>query len=234
MVDLVGADGAAYVLAVESGAAALEADIARLKKRVEAVPFVDEFDLRYHNRVTRPRPKTQAVMFCLMDVSGSMSEQRKDIAKRFFILLHYFLTRTYEHIQVVFIRHHTTASEVDEENFFHSRETGGTVVSSALALMNEIIEERYPLADWNIYAAQASDGDNWPKDSGQCRELLTEQILPKTQYYAYVQIESEQQQQLWQEYDSIREAHPHFAMQKIIERADIYPVFRRLMKKRET
>ena len=214
--------------------AALEADVEQLKRRIAGIPFVDEFDLRYHNRVLRPKPKTQAVMFCLMDVSGSMSEQRKDIAKRFFILLYYFLTRTYEHIQVVFIRHHSTAAEVDEEAFFHSRETGGTVVSSALKLMNEIIDARYPLSDWNIYAAQASDGDNWPKDSGQCRELLSETILPKTQYYAYVQIESERQQQLWQEYDSIRSVHPHFAMQNIKERADIYPVFRRLMKKRET
>ena len=78
-------------------------------------------------------------MFCLMDVSGSMDEARKDLAKRFFILLYLFLTRHYEKIDVVFIRHHTQAQEVDEENFFHARETGGTVVSSALVLMDEII-----------------------------------------------------------------------------------------------
>jgi uncharacterized sporulation protein YeaH/YhbH (DUF444 family) len=179
--------------------AQLEDDIAQLKRRIAAVPFIDEFDLRYHNRGQRPKPKTQAVMFCLMDVSGSMSEQRKDIAKRFFILLHYFLTRTYEHIQVVFIRHHMSAAEVDENTFFNSPETGGTIVSSALKLMMKIIDARFPATDWNIYAAQASDGDNWLHDSNQCGFLLTEQILPKTQYYAYVQIESEQKQQLWQE-----------------------------------
>ncbi len=116
-------------------------------------------------------------MFCLMDVSGSMDEEKKNIAKRFFTLLYLFLTRTYEHIDVVFIRHHTVAEEVDEENFFHSRETGGTVVSSALKLMRKVIEQRYANGLWNIYGAQASDGDNWLEDSVLCYDLLSEQIL---------------------------------------------------------
>jgi hypothetical protein len=145
-----------------------------LEKRIDKVPFLDEFDLRYRNRVTRPKPCTQAVMFCLMDVSGSMDEQRKDIAKRFFMLLYHFLHNTYEHIQVVFIRHHTSAQEVDEQEFFQSRDTGGTLVSTALDLMDRIIAARYPREDWNIYAAQASDGDNWPMDSARCRDLLVE------------------------------------------------------------
>ena len=108
------------------------------------MPFIDSFDLRYNNHVRIAQPTTQAVMFCLMDISGSMDEQKKNIAKRFFTLLYLFLTRTYEHIDVVFIRHHTVAEEVDEENFFHSRETGGTVVSSALKLMRKVIDARYP------------------------------------------------------------------------------------------
>jgi uncharacterized sporulation protein YeaH/YhbH (DUF444 family) len=86
---------------------------------------------------------TQAVMFCIMDVSGSMDESRKDTAKRFFILLYLFLKRVYDKIEVVFIRHHTAAAEVDEDEFFHSRESGGTVVSSALHLLDKIIDERY-------------------------------------------------------------------------------------------
>src|SRR5690606_20358501 len=128
--------------------------------KVEQIPFIDTFDLRYDNRIDRPKPTTQAVMFCVMDVSGSMGPEEKDMAKRFFMLLYLFLTRTYEKIQVVFISHHTEASEVDEETFFYSRETGGTVVSSALNLMSKIIQERFPTSEWNIYAAQASDGDN--------------------------------------------------------------------------
>ena len=209
----------------------LRSSIAALEKRIGMVPFLDEFDLRYRNRVTRPKPCTQAVMFCLMDVSGSMDEQRKDIAKRFFMLLYHFLHNTYEHIQVVFIRHHTAAQEVDEQEFFQSRDTGGTLVSSALDLMDRIIAARYPRADWNIYAAQASDGDNWPMDSARCRELLVERVLPAVQYYAYVQIVAAQEQQLWAEYASVRAAHPHFVMHKIAERSDIYPVFRQLMRK---
>ena len=205
--------------------------IDELEARIQSVPFIDEFDLRYHHRVLQPQPRTQAVMFCLMDVSGSMDEQRKDIAKRFFMLLYHFLYCTYEHIQVVFIRHHTLAEEVDEEAFFASRETGGTQVSSALELMDKTIRSRYPQAAWNIYAAQASDGDNWPLDSGRCRALLVDRLLPAVQYYAYVQIVAAEEQQLWNEYDTVRAEHPQFVMRKIRERADIYPVFRQLMQK---
>ena len=198
-----------------------------------AIPFIDTFDLRYHNRVQTPKPKTQAVMFCLMDVSGSMDEGRKDIAKRFFMLLYLFLTRSYEHIHVVFIRHHTSAQEVDEEDFFRARETGGTIVSSALSLMGDIIDARYPENEWNIYGAQASDGDNWGNDSEVCRSLLAERILPKVQYFAYVQVEEELEQSLWAQYASLQPGHEHLAMRKIRERGDIYPVFRELMRKRE-
>ena len=177
-----------------------------------------------------PVPTSKAVMFCLMDVSGSMDEARKDLSKRFFILLYMFLTRHYEKIDLVFIRHHTQAQEVDEQNFFHATETGGTVVSSALVLMEEIIRARYPSNEWNIYGAQASDGDNWHHDSGQCRELLAEKLLPLCRYYAYVQV-AEPEQNLWEEYTQLVETHRHFAMRKVTEASQIYPVFRELFKK---
>jgi hemolysin activation/secretion protein len=96
--------------------------VSSLRTRLLAIPFLDPFDLRYSNRIKVPKPSTQAVMFCILDVSGSMDEQKKDTAKRFFILLYLFLTRAYDKIEVVFIRHHTAASEVDENEFFHSRE----------------------------------------------------------------------------------------------------------------
>ncbi|MFV2056699.1 MAG: DUF444 family protein, partial [Thiohalomonadales bacterium] len=157
---------------------------------------------------------------------------RKDIAKRFFILLYLFLTRTYENIEVVFIRHHTTAKEVDEEEFFYSRETGGTVVSSALEMMHNIIQDRYPTSDWNIYAAQASDGDNWEGDSPACGELLTEKILPLLQFFAYVEITAYEHQSLWREYEKVKEFHQNFAMQDIAGVNSIYPVFRQLFTKK--
>ena len=204
--------------------------IKHLRSYIDRVPFLDPLDLKFRNRVKVAVPSTRAVMFCLMDVSGSMDESRKDLAKRFFILLYLFLTRHYEKIEVVFIRHHTQAAEVDEQNFFHATETGGTVVSSALVLMDEIIRARYPSDQWNIYGAQASDGDNWHHDSGRCRELLMEKILPKCRYFAYVQV-AEPEQNLWEEYQRIVGELPQFAMRKAIEASQIYPVFRELFRK---
>jgi uncharacterized sporulation protein YeaH/YhbH (DUF444 family) len=210
----------------------LEEEIRRVTARINVIPFIDTFDLRYNNRIRQPRPTTQAAMFCLMDVSGSMDEERKDVAKRFFILLYLFLTRNYERIEVIFIRHHTTAKEVDEDEFFHSRETGGTVVSSALDLMHRIISERYPSSLWNIYAAQASDGDNWNDDSPLCRNLLIEKIMPLLQYFAYVEIKPDEHQSLWREYLHVKARCPNFALQRIDGLTDIYPVFRKLFKKK--
>jgi len=209
---------------------ALEEEIATLRLRVARIPYLDPIDLRYRSRVKVAVPTSKAVMFCLMDVSGSMDEGRKDLSKRFFILLYMFLTRHYEKIDLVFIRHHTQAQEVDEENFFHARETGGTVVSSALVLMEEIIKARYSPSEWNIYGAQASDGDNWHHDSGRCREMLSDKLLPLVRYFAYVQV-AEEEQNLWDEYSQLLELHRHFAMRKATEASQIYPVFRDLFKK---
>ncbi len=208
----------------------LEARIEALRSRLSRIPYLDPIDLRFRSRVRVPVPSTKAVMFCLMDVSGSMDEARKELSKRFFILLYLFLTRHYDKIDLVFIRHHTQAQEVDEENFFHARETGGTVVSSALVLMDEIIKARYSPTEWNIYGAQASDGDNWHHDSGRCRELLTDNLLPVCRYFAYVQV-AEEEQNLWEEYARLQESHPHFAMRKVTQASQIYPVFRELFKK---
>ncbi|HEV2612193.1 MAG TPA: YeaH/YhbH family protein [Noviherbaspirillum sp.] len=210
---------------------ALKQEIRKLRIKIEAIPFIDPIDLRYSNRILVPKPTSQAVMFCIMDVSGSMDQAKKDASKRFFILLYLFLTRAYEKIEVVFIRHHTQASEVTEDEFFNSRESGGTVVSSALHLLKKIIEERYASSDWNTYVAQASDGDNWDNDSITCRNLLINSIMPMVQYYAYVEITDGEPQNLWEEYTQIPAHHPHFAMQKIESPADIYPVFRELFKK---
>jgi hypothetical protein len=208
----------------------LEAQIVALRTRLARIPYLDPIDLRFRNRIRLPVPTAKAVMFCLMDVSGSMDEARKDLSKRFFILLYLFLTRHYEKIDLVFIRHHTQAQEVDEENFFRARETGGTVVSSALVLMDEIIKERYSGSDWNIYGAQASDGDNWHHDSGRCRELLADSLLPRCRYFAYVQV-AEEEQNLWEEYARLQATERSFAMRKVTEAGQIYPVFRDLFKR---
>ncbi|MBL8385394.1 MAG: YeaH/YhbH family protein [Burkholderiales bacterium] len=216
--------------ALDNEIEALEQEIDALRRRLRAIPYLDPIDLRYRNRVRVPEPVSKAVMFCVMDVSGSMDEARKDIAKRFFILLYLFLTRHYEKTDIVFIRHHTQADEVGENDFFHATESGGTVVSSALTLMHEIIQARYPSREWNIYCAQASDGDNWGQDSAKCRELLSAEILPLLRYFAYVQV-AEGEQSLWEEYARVAAQCPHFAMRMITGVTDIYPVFRELFRK---
>ncbi|GIU34730.1 UPF0229 protein [Shewanella colwelliana] len=209
----------------------LKQDIEELKKQIARVPFIDTFDLRYNNFAKREVPSSQAVMFCLMDVSGSMDQATKDMAKRFYILLYLFLTRTYKNLDVVYIRHHTQAKEVDEHEFFYSQETGGTIVSSALKLMHEIQKDRYPENEWNIYAAQASDGDNWADDSPTCRELLESKLLPVVRYFSYIEITNRAHQTLWREYEALQKVHDNIAVQHIKQAEDIYPVFRDLFKK---
>lgn len=210
----------------------LEEEIASLTSRLEALPYIDEFDLKFNLRVKIPQPSPKAVMFCVLDVSGSMTQEIKDTAKRFFYLLYLFLQRSYEKIDVVFIRHHTQAEEVSEEDFFYSRETGGTVVSSALDLMSEIIKERYPPEKWNIYGAQASDGDNWQNDQVKCNEIMTQQILPTVQYFTYIEIGEQDPQELWKLYEQLKSSFgERFAMSKVRNNSEIFPVFRELFKK---
>jgi hypothetical protein len=209
----------------------LIADIDTLKSKIAKVPFIDTFDLRFRNYAKQAVPTSKAVMFCLMDVSGSMDQSTKEMAKRFYILLYLFLSRTYKNIDVVYIRHHTQAKEVDEHEFFYSQETGGTIASSALELMDEIIKARYNDSQWNIYGAQASDGDNWADDSPRCQVLMEQAILPKSRYFSYIEITQRAHQTLWKHYQQVAEKHANFAMQHIKSVEDIYPVFRELFKK---
>jgi len=219
----------------------LHDELDALERRKRWVPYIDPLDIRYRDFHKNPEPNTRAVMFCLMDVSGSMGEREKDLAKRFFMLLHLFLQRRYDRIEVVFIRHTHEAQEVDEETFFYSRETGGTVVSSALTEMLKVVRDRYPADQWNIYAAQASDGDNYPGDGAACVALLEQFLMPMCQYYAYVEILDEREidvfrnaahgAALWNAYATVEERFTNFDMKRIARPGDIYPVFRELFAK---
>ena len=220
----------------------LELALLGLRERAKRIPYVDPIDLRYRRFEPYPRPVAQAVMFCLMDVSGSMTEHMKDLAKRFYILLHIFLTRRYRHVEIVFIRHTDRATEVDEETFFSSRETGGTLVSSALVEMKRIIAERYSPDDWNIYAAQASDGDNVSSDGPTATELLRAHILPACQHFAYLEVGDENgpragfvehRTTLWRTYEAIAKAGGGIAMRKVNHRREIYAVFRELFGRKD-
>ena len=214
---------------------------ARLLRRRKLIPYIDPIDVRFKRFEPQPVPNANAVMFCLMDVSGSMGEREKDLAKRFFVLLHLFLKRRYQKTDIVFIRHTHEASEVDEDTFFYSTQSGGTVVSTALEEMLRVIRERYPSHEWNIYAAQASDGDNIPNDSDKCVSMLNDTLMRLCQYYAYVEIIDERESEmfrhadngtsLWNAYRSVSAEWPNFEMTRIAKPADIYPVFHELFAK---
>ena len=221
----------------------LKEQLARVNAKRKWVGFIDPIDVRFNAFTEQPVPTSQAVMFCLMDVSGSMGEREKDLAKRFYMLLHLFLKRRYKKVDVVFIRHTHDAQEVDEQEFFYSRQSGGTIVSTALEKMLEIQKERYATADWNIYAAQASDGYTQSGDARRCVELLNDQIMPLCQYYAYIEILDEREMEvfasedsgaeLWRAYRTVAEGWANFATKRISRPADIFPVFHELFKKSE-
>ena len=225
----------------ETRRAELQAEIDRLKAKLRRIPFIDPIDIRYRRFETVPKPVAQAVMFCLLDVSGSMSEHMKDLAKRFYMLLYVFLTRRYRHVEIVFIRHTDRAEEVDEETFFHGPASGGTLVSSALQAMHEIVRSRFRPADWNIYAAQASDGDNSQSDNEVSSRLLTEMILPVCQFFAYLEVGEAggnsfdtSASSLWSLYQRLRTEGAPLSMRKVSERSEIFPVFQDLFQRRRS
>lgn len=218
----------------------LMAEIERLKSKARRIPFIDPIDIRYRRFETTPKPVAQAVMFCLMDVSGSMSEHMKDLAKRFYMLLYVFLTRRYRKVEIVFIRHTDRAEEVDEQTFFHGPASGGTLVSSALQAMHEIVQSRYRPADWNIYAAQASDGDNSYADGDLSGRLLKDMILPVTQFFAYLEVGEAgshpfemSESSLWTLYQRLRAEGAPLSMRKVNDRSEIFPVFHDLFQRRQ-
>lgn len=211
---------------------ALELEIEKVKRQANTIPFFEDIDLRYNNFERVPVPVTSAVMFCIMDVSASMGYHEKDIAKRFFTLLYLFLTRQYKNVELVFIRHHTEAKEVNEEEFFNSRESGGTVVAPSLKLMDRIRRERYD-ESWNVYCCQASDGDVWSKqDALECKNLVLDTILPAVQYMAYLEISNkDRESDLWQAYKRISNDED-FSIRHVYEPYEIWPVFQGLFRKR--
>ena len=223
----------------EAHRAELMAQLEALKAKARRIPFIDPIDIRYRRFENVPKPVAQAVMFCLMDVSGSMSEHMKDLAKRFYMLLYVFLKRRYRHVEIVFIRHTDRAEEVDEETFFRGPASGGTLVSSALQAMHDIVRSRFRPADWNIYAAQASDGDNSISDGEVAGRLLTDMILPVSQFFAYLEVGETggytfdmPDSALWTLYQRLRANGAPLSMRKVSERSEIFPVFHDLFHRR--
>lgn len=215
----------------------LQALIEELLENADVSPSLDKMDLRYRAHTKVPVPNTRAVMFCIMDVSASMGKHEKDLAKYFFLLLFLFLSRQYDKVEIRFIRHHSIAKEVDEEEFFHSRETGGTVVSCALDLMKEIIDEDYSDGTWNIYGAQASDGDNWNDDMA-LHNVMVNSIMPLVQYFAYIEVldpndtwRQAGNTTVWNTYEPIKKMFGNLDLASIRHSKEIFPVFAELFNK---
>jgi uncharacterized sporulation protein YeaH/YhbH (DUF444 family) len=178
-----------------------------------------------------------------MDVSGSMDEQKKELAKTFFLMLYLFLQRNYERIDVRYIRYHSQADEVDEQQFYYGKETGGTVTSTALNLVHEIIKSEYPASLWNVYIAHASDGDNFSFDNPNVIDIITERLLPACQYYAYVQVapDLEDTDAVHDDPDNlitimttIQNRYHQVGVGIVTHERDVYPVFTKLFQRKAT
>jgi|TARA_R110002167_G_scaffold199111_2_gene402292 uncharacterized sporulation protein YeaH/YhbH (DUF444 family) len=213
----------------------IEEEIRKLRIRANAVAFVDPVDLRYNNFSKKPAPISQAVVFFIMDVSASMTQEHKDLAKRFFMLLNLFVSRKYKRVDCIFIKHHIQATECSEDEFFNNRENGGTIVSSAFKLAKEIIDDRYSPNEWNLYFSQASDGDNWDNDNEELLDIISTDILPITQYFSYIQVGQKRHGyynsgNLLQEYEKLLATHKNIVTKHIEDSFDIYPVFREIFK----
>lgn len=148
-------------------------------------------DLRFRFRETVPDPLTNAVIILMMDVSGSMEDEQKEIVRITSFWIDTWLRTHYKGLKTRYIVHDTVAQEVDKDTFFRMRESGGTVISSAYKLCAKLIEEEYPPDQWNIYPFHFSDGDNWSeRDNEESIKIIREQLLPASNLFCYGQVES--------------------------------------------
>ena len=199
----------------------------------EMFPFHDN-DLRYHHIKTKPKESSSAVVFFMMDVSGSMTKDIKYIARSFFFVLYHFLRYKYENLEIVFISHTTEASEVDEEAFFKRVESGGTYVSTAPILAKKIALERFHPSAWNIYGFYCTDGDNWSEDNPKARKAFTE-FSEISQMTGYCEIITRSGSESWNEDventlwgNLVRMQSEKFKMNILKNAQDIWPVFKKL------
>jgi len=194
-------------------------------------------DLKYRHIKKTLKESSNAVIFFLMDISGSMTQHKKFLARSFYFLLYHFINNRYENCEVVFVAHDTSAYEVDEDRFFRRGNSGGTIVSSGLEKVNEIIDKRYHPSAWNVHLFQCSDGDNWPSDLPATIKIA-ETIKEKCQLFGYCEIEPDSDRLKWisegsrmsSTYETIKDKR--LKIVKIHQKEDIWPAFKKLLGKR--
>ena len=201
--------------------------------------FIDD-DLRFRRISTRIRPVSNAVCIFLMDVSGSMGWQQKYLCRAFFWLLNEFVKTKYQYVETVYITHHSTASEVDEDLFFHTTESGGTICSSAYQLALDVIKDRYPVEAWNIYGFHMSDGDNW-QDDNRLAVALAEALCQTCNLFGYGQVsgwmdnafseDSVDWHTMFKVLDPLRKKYRNLSLVRIRTEEDVYPQFRKMLER---
>jgi len=198
----------------------------------ENFPF-HENDLIYRHFKPAQKECVNAVIFFVMDISGSMTKEKKFIARSFYFLLYHFIRSKYEHTEIVFISHDTAAQEVNEDQFFKRGNSGGTLVSSGLELTCEIINKRFHPNSWNIYCFQCSDGDNWPEDTLKTL-AVAEKIRDWSQLFGYCEIiPGGETSSSWFEDSRLSKVYQPISGRKlkivsIASKSDIWPSFKQL------
>lgn len=197
-------------------------------------PFHQD-DMRYHHTVPTVKESSNAVVFCIMDTSGSMGTVKKYLARSFYFLLYQFVRQKYQNVEVVFIAHHTEAKEVTEEEFFHKVESGGTYISSGYRKALEIIEDRYHPSLWNVYAFHCSDGDNFYSDNERAVKAA-EELCEVCNLFGYGEIKPSGSAyysgSMLEVFSQIK--HDNFHMIVIEKKEDLWPGFKAFLTRDRT
>lgn len=213
--------------------------IVELERRVASTPYFEEVDLRYTKKEKVLVKAADAVFAMIMDVSGSMDEEKKRMARKFFSLQYAFIVRKYPQTDLIFIAHTSAAYEMTEDEFFTSMLSGGTIVTPAYEMLLKIINERYDSNETNIYLSQASDGDNWDTDNGLIIGALEESgLLAKLRHMSYVQVGQSYAGSynpavtLWTVIESIANTTKKISMAKINDDSEVFDAFHKIYKKK--
>ncbi|MBU3803908.1 MAG: DUF444 family protein [Candidatus Cellulosilyticum pullistercoris] len=196
-------------------------------KEIERIPFHQD-DLKYFYKKPKLKRDSNAVVICIMDTSGSMGQTKKYLARSFYFLLYQFLSIKYINVEIAFIAHTTTAKEVNENDFFHRGESGGTYISSGYEKAIELIEERYSPSNWNIYTFHCSDGDNWGEDNDKAVELANK-LCKLSNLFGYGEIKtSSYMSTIMSRYlEDVRQ--PNFTAVKISKKEDVWTAFVKML-----